>query len=38
LSFEGEQQKIEHTGSRKRFSAYISINKYKKRAEERWRI
>jgi hypothetical protein len=23
LSFEGEQQKIEHTGSRKKFSAYI---------------
>jgi hypothetical protein len=25
LSFEGEQQKIEHTGSRKKFSAYISM-------------
>jgi len=25
MSFEGEQQKIEHTGSRKRFSAYISM-------------
>src|SRR5438093_650672 len=25
MSFEGEQQKIEHTGSRKKFSAYISM-------------
>ena len=25
LSFEGEQQKIEHNGSRKKFSAYISM-------------
>ena len=25
LSFEGEQQKIEHTGSRENFSAYISM-------------
>jgi hypothetical protein len=25
LSFEGEQQKIEHTGSREKFSAYISM-------------
>ena len=25
MSFEGEQQRIEHTGSRKKFSAYISM-------------
>lgn len=25
MSFEGEQQKIEHNGSRKKFSAYISM-------------
>src|SRR6476469_5779683 len=25
LSFEGEQQKIEHNGSRRKFSAYISM-------------
>ena len=25
LSLEGEQQKIAHTGSRKKFSAYISM-------------
>ena len=25
MSFEGEQQKIEHTGNRKKFSAYISM-------------
>jgi len=25
LSFEGEQQKIEHNGSRMKFSAYISM-------------
>ena len=25
MSFEGEQQKIEHTGSREKFSAYISM-------------
>ena len=25
MSFEGEQQKIEHTGTRKKFSAYISM-------------
>ena len=26
MSFEGEQQRIEHTGSRKKFSAYISMS------------
>lgn len=26
MSFEGEQQKIEHTGSRKKFSVYISMS------------
>ena len=25
MSFEGEQQKIEHDGSRRKFSAYISM-------------
>ena len=25
MSFEGEQQKVEHNGSRKKFSAYISM-------------
>ena len=25
MSFEGEQQRIEHNGSRKKFSAYISM-------------
>ena len=25
MSFEGQQQKIEHNGSRKKFSAYISM-------------
>ena len=25
MSFEGEQQKIEHNGSRKKFSMYISM-------------
>jgi hypothetical protein len=25
MSFEGEQEKIEHTGNRKKFSAYISM-------------
>ena len=25
MSFEGEQHKIEHNGSRKKFSAYISM-------------
>ena len=25
MSFEGKQQKIEHTGSREKFSAYISM-------------
>ena len=26
MSFEGEQQKIEHTGSREKFSVYISMS------------
>ena len=25
MSFEGQQQRIEHNGSRKKFSAYISM-------------